>query len=568
MITLEQLEEKGGKLASESHGEAVFEKITETVKQGNGRGRWFWELLQNATDAVGDDRRVSVELIVNDNELVFKHDGNPFNIDEILKLIIQGTTKKDAKDKKGRFGTGFISTYLLSRRVRIEGLLEEGKQFSFILDRSAETSEEFIRQQGKSIPAFYESFQDRNDFIWTSFTYYLDPKDEKSASNVKEGVRLMDEIIPFVLSFNKKFEQIKIDDHGGMRVYTLGEEEVEGSIHNREISVSTGQHISIVRWVEGEDWQTAYKLQYVDGRWSFCETGVDFPNLFLSFPLIGTDVLGLPVVIHSDKFDIKSERSGVYLGAAKDPNIQKNKTIVDGAEDAIGKIVQWAVGRSVAKMHNAVMFRTGGGNADWLDKDWLKATRARAMGALVTIPVVYPCVVDSTPISIASAYIPFHESSVDLRIKIFELAKAFFPDKLPAEERENWYKFCLTYKEIMNLEKELPPFFFTLVAFCGAISGLEGLDGLRKEIREDISVTQWLKGFYQTIVDAGETILFSNQAIIPTYADNAFRKYIPTMRYDEVRDERLLTIAFLVDPGLRERLVLYRYPCRKRFANH
>jgi len=62
MITLAQLKELGGRLASYSPGEAVFEKTTETVKQGNGRGRWFWELLQNAMDAVGDDKRVSLEL--------------------------------------------------------------------------------------------------------------------------------------------------------------------------------------------------------------------------------------------------------------------------------------------------------------------------------------------------------------------------------------------------------------------------------------------------------------------------------------------------------------------------
>ena len=43
--------------------------------------RWIWELMQNAKDSIsGSDRKeVDVKLEIKENEVVFQHDGCPFN---------------------------------------------------------------------------------------------------------------------------------------------------------------------------------------------------------------------------------------------------------------------------------------------------------------------------------------------------------------------------------------------------------------------------------------------------------------------------------------------------------
>ena len=46
--------------------------------------RWFWELLQNASDY---NQTVDILLEINDNHVTFRHTGNPFSIQDVLNLI-------------------------------------------------------------------------------------------------------------------------------------------------------------------------------------------------------------------------------------------------------------------------------------------------------------------------------------------------------------------------------------------------------------------------------------------------------------------------------------------------
>src|ERR1700761_8661367 len=101
MYSWEEINDKQAKISIESHGESVFTDVNETILEGDNQARWFWELLQNAKDAVDDDQTVSVQLIITDEEVIFKHDGNTFDLDEILKLITQGSSKKGKAGKTG-----------------------------------------------------------------------------------------------------------------------------------------------------------------------------------------------------------------------------------------------------------------------------------------------------------------------------------------------------------------------------------------------------------------------------------------------------------------------------------
>jgi hypothetical protein len=56
------------------------------------RGRWIWELLQNARDA-SSPNGVHVWLTLRPDRVVFRHDGLPFTYKNIAHLIYHGTTK-------------------------------------------------------------------------------------------------------------------------------------------------------------------------------------------------------------------------------------------------------------------------------------------------------------------------------------------------------------------------------------------------------------------------------------------------------------------------------------------
>jgi len=52
----------------------------------------------------------------------------PFEPKEIVHLIFHGSTKFDTRDELARFGSGFLSTHLVSRVVRVRGRLTDGRR--------------------------------------------------------------------------------------------------------------------------------------------------------------------------------------------------------------------------------------------------------------------------------------------------------------------------------------------------------------------------------------------------------------------------------------------------------
>ena len=122
--------------------------------------RWLWELVQNAVDAAqvvetgGIPRKETrICITLTGTSLEFSHAGRPFSWEEITHLIYHGSTKLE-DETVGRYGTGFITTHVLSRRVRVAGGLGSQESFSFWLDRRGQN---------------WREIKDRMDESWTEF---------------------------------------------------------------------------------------------------------------------------------------------------------------------------------------------------------------------------------------------------------------------------------------------------------------------------------------------------------------------------------------------------------------
>ncbi len=60
----------------ENNAQTIFENLNELDKNSTIYAkRWFWELLQNAKDSVGNDSNISVKVILNGRILKFLHTG-------------------------------------------------------------------------------------------------------------------------------------------------------------------------------------------------------------------------------------------------------------------------------------------------------------------------------------------------------------------------------------------------------------------------------------------------------------------------------------------------------------
>ncbi|WP_171779090.1 sacsin N-terminal ATP-binding-like domain-containing protein [Priestia megaterium] len=106
------------------------------------RRRWIWELIQNASDCTPKDKKIDIEVDYSNKQIVFSHNGLPFSYENLLDLITQISSKQSSEEKKtGKFGTGFMSTHLLSDIVQIQGSFIQDnkyKKLEFAVDRSGD----------------------------------------------------------------------------------------------------------------------------------------------------------------------------------------------------------------------------------------------------------------------------------------------------------------------------------------------------------------------------------------------------------------------------------------------
>ena len=223
-----------------AHSRLVATKIDREMKElrglaessPNARRRWGWELLQNAKDVHnGSGVRVEITYDKAGDVLSFRHTGKPFSADNIRYLIEQISTKDRELDENGlrketgRFGTGFLSTHLLSEVVQVSGVAKEPdlehKEFRFSLDRSGESLSEINNavtqakqsvQDLDSLPDF--EHYDPDEFN-TEFQFAL--SDSLSHDVAKAGIEDFYRCLPFTLVFVSELDSVELTCAGDRR---------------------------------------------------------------------------------------------------------------------------------------------------------------------------------------------------------------------------------------------------------------------------------------------------------------------------------------------------------------
>ncbi len=169
--------------------------------------RWLWELVQNARDFPEPKRPMAIKIAVSSEQIRFAHNGRAFSEEEVLSLIYHGSTKQESPEHLGKFGTGFLSTHLLSRKVRVRGVLleetGESRGFEFELDRSGKDATEVGEAMERSFEAFERSVSDEQitSSEWTEFVYKLSTLHEIHDGRIHTQFQL--DAVPYVLVFDQ-----------------------------------------------------------------------------------------------------------------------------------------------------------------------------------------------------------------------------------------------------------------------------------------------------------------------------------------------------------------------------
>lgn len=338
-----EIKEKERKQAQSIPAKRLREKLIPLKsREEKTAKRWFWELLQNASDY---NDKVDVCLEINDDEVTFKHNGKPFSITDVLNLIKPDSGKDESeitKDNIGKFGSGLVSTHILSSEITVNGAFKsddnnELNKFIITLERSDyENKEKLIDSIEKTSKQFRENstFIETNDYkgFMTSFSYNTNkklPKLSNTFNAVEQGVKHIYEILPYTLCFLPKVNSVEIIDKRKTALvsnYTINRTtDTDKKVSFKVKSKSKEFNIEFVK-IKHKTVETVYQIDD-NNNVSPYPNGIS--KIFCGLPMIGTEEIGLPLLINSFDFEPKVERDGVEITPNDKENISIFKEILE-----------------------------------------------------------------------------------------------------------------------------------------------------------------------------------------------------------------------------------------------
>lgn len=524
------------------------DKIIQGLKKvrnepSKSRKRWVWELLQNAKDVPNAFGRVKVQVALDSNGLSFSHNGDPFTPENITGLIQQVSTKDAAgedPEQTGKFGTGFISTHLLSEKVRVAGItIRPGgiaKRFSIELDRSGRDSNELMPHIENAIervmgidddPAFstvvdYETDRSSGD-LDTELIYSF--RNKAALDIARAGLDDLRNTLPFTLANVPKIEEVMvIDETRNIEVsYTCSIVKEEGNVREISVSMQDGDEEDtkyIVCWdadgitlmVEVEDLEE-YALVSNFGA---------HPTLYRQFPLIGSEKFHFPFMVNGKEFFPTEERDGLHLNSEEDADCLANREIIASAMDEAVKFAEWLVEKGAKNRY--VLANTRVPNINWEPEalEWYRGLQAAWRGKLMELALVENA--DGGVTVLKEVFVPKHGTSQDVKEEFWDHFAPFHGFNLvPRKDLlHDWIKALGPEEELTTWEGEFQ-LCFDLEDLIAAIAKAKGLASIELSSLQDAAppaLMQWLVGVLQFALDQGEGELLSKYEVVPDQAGN------------------------------------------------
>ncbi|WP_299676351.1 ATP-binding protein [uncultured Dokdonia sp.] len=503
-----------------AHTRHVATKILDLMRKlrlentENSKRRWIWELIQNAMDVSFDNNSIKIRIEFDQKDsysLKFSHNGKPFSVENITFLIEQVSTKdrgsSNSKDKKtiGKFGTGFLTTHLLSEKVQIESFLhEEGEPYRRIeinLDRSGREIEEISKSVDESFKNLEEAiWQDQNENFITSnyntcFHYSLD---ESKIPIAQYGLDDLTINLSFVLVFANQIEEVHLA-HEKLK-YSLNpkpEKLIENILLHRvnitdELLFDTE---NLIVTISDNETVIAIEVEKNDrGQILVKKHNQKTPKLFCTFPLIGTELFPFPVIINNPYFNPTEPRDGVYLTDIDEPDIFQNKKILESSVNLYLELLKYASSNKWGSLYNLVHINNNL-ESELISNNWYENfIRNPIIEGLNTTPIITTSEGELLSVKNSKSkpqiYFPYHIDK-DSRSSIWQFSHDLNPFNVPTEiDIDNWYeviwKGCYkeTYKTIIEDIKDLKE--------LSTLSERLDYDDENKSII-------WLEKFYKTL---------------------------------------------------------------------
>lgn len=571
-MTFREKIEKLRKGASEAQSASKIIDKLKALKDSNSPDtsyRWIWELIQNAKDVVNTSGMVDIEIKFNEanKTIEFSHNGQLFTTENIVFLIEQVSSKErsstgeNKKKTTGKFGTGFLTTHLLSEKVQIHGYIkdagEQPRSFQTLLDRTGNDKTSIMRAISNSCDMLDNGSECQVDEsnMNTRFIYELD---EIGVETAKSGLKNLLISIPYVIAFVQEVGSIVVKaDNNYQRTIKRGEKadvELE-SANVTPVHVSTtrkGETKAEDRFVfvsSNDSVSIAVEIRTKGNDRFLIKPHNELPRIFCDFPLLGTNDFSFPIVINSPMLNPTEPRDGIPLiqSGREGGDSEENRNRIIEAITLYNAMLNYFSSKGYKELYNIVRIPEQP-EKHWLDAGWVEHELIAPIKEHIrTAEFIQNCIGNSCALydyyDEPSIYI-LKDETPELREKVWELSNILMPDMMTQKaEIEHWY--CSLWDDCRN---------FGVVDLVLEVEKCENITALEKQIGCD--ALPWLNKliglFYHTsgkfLADFGR-----HPAILP----NQHGAFFPLneLFYENNIGEIYKDIALITGIDFRERLL-------------
>ena len=539
---------------SENTAQQVYQKLNELMSNRASRWtRWIWELLQNARDAsMGRDSLIATVQCL-PNELTFLHNGKGFTEREIAHLIFHGSTKVEEERTIGQYGTGFLTTHLLSPKIYVSGQLGDS-WFYFCLEREPDSVEALHEAMNRA----WEDFNPTPslqvpipDCFTTRFVY---PLEDDARDAVEKGITTLKECAPFVVVFNQEFSRIDIENRGetmcfevverppldsdGIQQITVAERTSEGCME-RKYLLTQRDETSVVIPLESSS----------DGL--VCLPIGNTPRLFLGFPLVGTEDFSFPAVINSFKFTPTENRDGVYLAQGDNDENVKNQEAIEEACRLLVKMLRYATSSGWRNAHLLTEVPAIPGK-DWLNQEWLRTcVTENLIEEICQTSAVLNEAGDAVAPKVALLPLAQRDTSVTA---LWDLLADWQGnrEKLPRrDEAAGWCKAINSWASVSDCEasefgEDGAQLAGRVETRCSSLADLQNL------LQVEVCAVEWLDRLYRFLGENGFEAVIRDRRFVPDQVGEFHQ--LSNLRRDLGIDEELKDIGELLEWRIRRKL--------------
>lgn len=522
------------------------------------RRRWIWELIQNANDCATEDG-VNIWIETNNDKLIFSHDGGIFTYYNLVDLITQISSKRTDEDKVGKFGTGFISTHLISEIVTIKGIYHnhknsmDYKRLELVIDRSGKTDEEIKKSIVKSFDSL-EVIDSSEKIEWcyengtptTSFVYDLANNYSSDITDaIKSGKNDLDESIAFVFAFSGKINMVSYNKTTYLR--TSNQIKINENMHIIEIQKRYEDPLKppvckqvLVCLDQSKDVSIAILVKQFSENNAFqCLPMKDMTKLYCTFPLIGTENFSYPIALHSPRFKVLQERNDINEGNSI------NKDIIGTAVCLYNEVINYASKNSWSDLYNLC----------YMSKSKNTPFQKEIFDSIQAIYNVIPIVDVQKKIGVGckeslfsntdgklthEIFIPFMDK-IEHSNELWELINLLRTKPIPTKENckhwatispDNKITLEVVYNSLLK-EKEMSDF----------VTRFDSVD----------DVIPWLNRFYSLWIDSSNNQEFLSKGIAPNQKDQFVE--VSKLTFDNNIDEELKEILTFFEPNFKAKLL-------------